>query len=182
LEKKVVVAATVAVVVVRASAWGGTHLLVGEEGGGGGGGSGTHVLGVGSGLSQGRARVRVTARRSIPFLAPGFRRLKMTRSTMNTFTLISSAAPGFRHLKTARATTSTFSNNWRGIWWWWWWWWRRRRRRRRRRWWLVHTRNWWPRGSQPKKTWGVGSSIAHSRRAVIGHLGSLLPRCFNASE
>jgi len=37
----------------------------------------------------------------------GFRRSKMKRATMNTFTLLSFAAPGFRRMKMARATTST---------------------------------------------------------------------------
>jgi len=73
-------------------------------------GGSTHVLGVGSGPS----RVRVAARRSIPFLAPGFRRLRMTRSTMNTFTLPLSGAPGFRRLKMTRSTTNTFNNEHRG--------------------------------------------------------------------
>ena len=49
-----VVAAAVAVVVVRSNA-----------------GGGAHVLGVGSGLVWGRARVRVAARRSILFLRLG---------------------------------------------------------------------------------------------------------------
>ena len=53
-------------------------------------------LGHGPDLVRGRARARVAARRSIPFLAHGFRRLKMTRATMNTFTLPSSVALGFR--------------------------------------------------------------------------------------
>ena len=38
----------------------------------------------------------------------------MTRATMNTFTLPSSATPGFRRLKMARATTSTFNNSYGG--------------------------------------------------------------------
>jgi len=41
----------------------------------------------------------------MPFF--GFRRSKMTRATINTFTLPSFAAPGFRRMKMARATTST---------------------------------------------------------------------------
>ena len=41
----------------------------------------------------------------------------------------------------------------------------------------------WPRRLPAKrKTWGVASSVAHSRRAVIGHRGSLLPRRFDVSE
>jgi len=97
--------------------------IFGEESGdGGGGGSGkgkrrgrhacADVLGVG--IVRGRARVRVAARRRIPFLAPGFRRLKMARALMNTFTLPSSAAPGFRRLEMARATTSTFNKSYGG--------------------------------------------------------------------
>jgi len=68
LEKKVavMVAAAVTAAVVRACVGGGKHLL-----------------GVGSNHIRGRARVRVAARRSIPFLAPGFRRLKMTHATTN---------------------------------------------------------------------------------------------------
>jgi len=84
------------------------------------------VLGVGSDLFRGRARDRVAARRCTSFLAPGFRRLKMTRATMSTFTPPSPAAHGFRRFKMTRATTNTFNNNWRRRWWWW----RRRRRRR----------------------------------------------------
>ena len=34
----------------------------------------------------------------------------MTRATISTFTLPSSAAPRFRRLKVARATTNTFNN------------------------------------------------------------------------
>ena len=46
----------------------------------------------------------------------------------NTSSAPSSAAPGFRRLKMARAAMSTFSNNWRRRRWLW-------RRRRRRWWW-----------------------------------------------
>ena len=49
-------------------------------------------------------RVRVAAQQHAFF---GFRRSKVTRSTMNTFTLPSFAAPEFRRMKMARATTST---------------------------------------------------------------------------
>jgi len=49
----------------------------------------------------------------------------------NTPSAPSSAAPGFRRLKMARATMNTFNNYLRRRWWWWW------RRRRRRRWWLC---------------------------------------------
>ena len=49
-------------------------------------------------------RVRVAAQQHAFF---GFRRSKVTRSTMNTFTLPSFAAPGFRRMKIARAKTST---------------------------------------------------------------------------
>jgi len=49
-------------------------------------------------------RVRVAAQQHAFF---GFRRSKMTRAAMNTFTLPSFAAPEFRHMKMARATTST---------------------------------------------------------------------------
>ena len=55
-------------------------------------------------LDRGRARVRVAAQQHVFF---GFRRSKMTRATMNTFTLPSFAAPGFRRMKMTRATTST---------------------------------------------------------------------------
>jgi len=48
-------------------------------------------------------RVRVAAQHAFF----GFRRSKMTRATMNTFTLPSFAAPGFRRMKMTRATTST---------------------------------------------------------------------------
>ena len=49
-------------------------------------------------------RDRVTAQQHAFF---GFRRSKMTRAAMNTFTLPSFAAPGFRRMKMTRATTST---------------------------------------------------------------------------
>ena len=41
------------------------------------GGSGTHVLMLSLDLARGRARIRVAARRSIPFFTPEFRRLMM---------------------------------------------------------------------------------------------------------
>ena len=59
---------------------------------------------LGSGLFRGQARVRVAAQQYAFF---GFRRSKMTRATMNTFTLPSFAAPGFHRMKMTRATTST---------------------------------------------------------------------------
>ena len=59
---------------------------------------------LGLGIFRGRARVRVAAQQHTFF---GFRRSKVTRATMNTFTLPSFAAPGFRRMKMARATTST---------------------------------------------------------------------------
>ena len=71
LEKKVVAAAAVAAAVVAVVVRAGV-------------GGGTRVLGVGSDLFRGRARVRVAARRSTTFLAPGFHRFKMARATMNT--------------------------------------------------------------------------------------------------
>ena len=55
-------------------------------------------------LVWGRACVRVAAQQHAFF---GFRRSKMTRATMNNFTLPSFAAPGFRRMKMARVTTST---------------------------------------------------------------------------
>jgi len=146
------VAAAVAVVVVRVRAVAG---------------GGTHVLGVGPDLARGRAHFRVAARRSITFLAPGFRRLKMTRATMNTFTLPSSVAPGFRHLKMARATTNTFNYNWRRRWWWWWWWWRRRRRRR---WWLWCV-DQFGRGFKKRKTffYEARTDDRHTQREIVGY-------------
>ena len=55
-------------------------------------------------LVRGRARVRVAAQQHAFF---GFRHSKMTRATMNTFKLPSFAAPGFRRMKMKRSTTST---------------------------------------------------------------------------
>ena len=37
-------------------------------------------------------------------------------------------------------------------------------------------------GGEKRVTWGVGRSVTHSARAVIGVRGSLLPRCFDTSE
>ena len=56
----------------------------------------------------GPAAVRRVPPGAHTFLVPGFRRLKMTRATMTTFTLPSSAAPGFRRLNITRVTTNTF--------------------------------------------------------------------------
>ena len=55
-------------------------------------------------LVRGQARARVAAQQHAFF---GFRRSKMTRATINTFTLPSVAAPGFRRMTMTRATTRT---------------------------------------------------------------------------
>ena len=56
-------------------------------------------------LVRSRARVRVAAAQQHTYF--GFRRSKMTRATMRTFTTPSFAAPGFRRMKMTRATTRT---------------------------------------------------------------------------
>ena len=89
------------------------------------------VLGVG--LARGRARVRrVAARRRIPFLAPGFHRLKIT-FTCPPFKCRPQLPLGLPHQQrtcfgaTSFARDQPYASEERLLLWWWWRWWRWRR-------------------------------------------------------